>query len=282
MDNKKRLIWLVALMYLVASVSSQAQAQNRPTMVAPKDSVIMPSQNNSQQAQQPEKQQPAMPEPQDLPTYLPTQNQTQAASRIEALEQKREELEQRRKEMEQNQQQMQESMTEMQNRVEERIQQRQEFVKELLAKEGEENQTEARINNRIQTAGEQVRVLLEVTDDNGEIHQEIRVIASEQGQTQTQISEVVSELESDGTIVKAILGPNPRALEALKTHQERSQERILALQELQNKTDDPELQAIIEETLIALEEQQQSIDTRINEVANSFSLFGWLRKIINQ
>ncbi|MFH1535597.1 MAG: hypothetical protein ABIC96_00795 [Patescibacteria group bacterium] len=124
----------------------------------------------------------------------------------------------------------------------------------------------------------QVQQLLQIRTTGG-IGEQVRQVAQEQNQAQTQIREQLNKLESRGGILKSLLGPDYSAIKNLKLQLEQNQLRIQQLEQLQNQLSNQGDMTTIQETIQALIQENTSLQDRIAVEEQTKGLFGWLVKL---
>jgi hypothetical protein len=123
---------------------------------------------------------------------------------------------------------------------------------------------------------------LRIADGDQGIGDDVRMIASEQLEDQREINRNLSKIEKRQAVVRRLWGTDYRATQALQNLVERNETRIARLEELQTQTTDPEEQRIIEEAIVSLQEENGVLSEQVAEQESTFSLLGWLNKLINK
>ncbi len=127
----------------------------------------------------------------------------------------------------------------------------------------------------------QVQQLLKLGDETA-IGQQVREVAQNQQQAQSQIRTQVDKIATRSQFVKSLLGPDYAAINGLKQQIEENQLRIKQLEELklqmQNEGDDSQIQATIE----AMIQQNTALQEKIQAEEGVKSMFGWLFRFFNQ
>lgn len=147
--------------------------------------------------------------------------------------------------------------------------------------EGQGEGLQTRNQNAIENMSEvakQVQEMLQVRTTGG-IGEQVRLIAQEQNQAQTQISNQINKLNSKGKFVRFLTGTNYGAIKNLKRQLEQNQLRIEQLQELQNQLSNQGDITIVQETIQALIRENTSLQEVIVAKEKTFGLFGWLFKL---
>lgn len=145
--------------------------------------------------------------------------------------------------------------------------------------EGLQNRNQNAVQNMSEVA-KQVQQLLQIRTEGG-IGQQVRQIAQEQNQAQTQIQEQLNKLESKGKLVRLLTGTDYVAVKNLKVQLEQNQLRIKQLEQLQNQLSNQGDITIVQETIQALIAENTSLQERITAEEQTKSIFGWLSRLFN-
>lgn len=143
--------------------------------------------------------------------------------------------------------------------------------------EGLQNRSQNAVQNMSEVA-KQVQQLLQARTTGG-IGEQVRQIAQEQNQAQTQIQAEFKKVESRGKLFKLLVGSDYQALKNLQKQTEQNQLRIQRLAQLQNQLTNQGDITMVQETIQALAEQNTTLQDRINLEEQSGSLLGWLFKL---
>jgi len=146
--------------------------------------------------------------------------------------------------------------------------------------EGSQNRSQNALENMSEVA-KQVQQLLQLKTTGG-IGQQVRLIAQEQNQAQTQIKNQIKTLDAKGKIARLLSGTNLNAVNSLKIQLEQNQLRITQLEQLQNQLSGQEDVTMVQETIQALVEQNISLQERITKELQTKSLFGWLFMLLGK
>ena len=125
------------------------------------------------------------------------------------------------------------------------------------------------------TVAAQVQQLLQVRTTGG-IGEQVRLIAQEQNQAQTQIQNQLNKLESKGKMARFLSGTDYGAVKNLKAQLVQNQVRIDQLTELQNQLVNQGDITMVQETIQALIAENTSLQERITSEEGTKSMFGWL------
>ena len=148
---------------------------------------------------------------------------------------------------------------------------------------GEEENEKSQIRNQFVTSNminvsEHVQKLLQIKTSD-ETSEQIKNIAQDQIQSQTQIQEHIYKIESKGSLSKSLFGPDFVAIKNLKQQIEQNQLRVIHLEQLQNKLLNQGDITIVQETIQSLIDENTSLQDMINMEEQVKSLFGWLLKL---
>ncbi len=173
---------------------------------------------------------------------------------------------------------------EIQNQIqnqgeEQQIQTQEQESLENATGEGSQNRNQNAIQNMSEVA-KQVQQLLQVRTTGG-IGEQVRQIAQEQNQAQTQIQEQLNKLDSKGKFSRFLTGTNFGAIKNLKVQLEQNQLRIKKLEQLQNQLSNGGDITTVQETIQALIAENTLLQERIVTEEQTKSLFGWLVKLFN-
>ena len=146
--------------------------------------------------------------------------------------------------------------------------------------EGSQNRSQNALENMSEVS-KQVQQLLQLKTTGG-IGQQVRLIAQEQNQAQTQIKNQIKTLDAKGKIARLLSGTNLNAVNSLKIQLEQNQLRITQLEQLQNQLSGQEDVTMVQETIQALVEQNISLQERITKELQTKSLFGWLFMLLGK
>ena len=133
--------------------------------------------------------------------------------------------------------------------------------------------------NIVAKAVENLLAAADRMEDPG-IGEQVREIARQYGQTAEKIAEKEDLIADRSGVLKFFIGPNYAALDETKQQIEQLRNQVRALNQirtqLQNEGDQTELQNQIQ----VLELQLANFQNYVNQGEDSFSLFGWLAKLL--
>ncbi len=125
----------------------------------------------------------------------------------------------------------------------------------------------------------QVQQLLQVRTEGG-IGKQVRQIAREQNQAQTQIQTQLNNLDSKNQLLRLLTGTDFGAVKNLQVQIEQNQLRIKQLQELQSQLTNSGDITLVQTAIQTLTDQNTALQDKINLEEQSFSVFGWLFKLL--
>lgn len=144
--------------------------------------------------------------------------------------------------------------------------------------EGLQNRNQNAVQN-MSAVAQQVQELLQIRTTGG-IGDQVRQIAREQNQAQTQIQDNLNKLESRSGLLKRLFGPEYKAIKNLNQQMEQNRLRIQQLQQLANQVQNQADQTQIQEAIQALNEQNTVLREQIQAEESIGSLLGWLFKLL--
>lgn len=128
------------------------------------------------------------------------------------------------------------------------------------------------------TVAQKVQELLQLRTSGG-IGDQVREIAQEQNQAQTQIKNQIDKIESKAGIAKTLFGPDYKGLNVLQQQLDQNQLRIEKLQSLMDQLTNQSDITAVQETIQALTDQNTALQDIINLETQTKSVFGWLVKL---
>ncbi len=123
-----------------------------------------------------------------------------------------------------------------------------------------------------------VQVLLQARTSGG-IGQQVREIAQQQQQAQTQIQEQLKKIDSRGHFVRLLVGTDYGAIKNLQTQLGQNQLRIRQLEQLENQLTNQADKTAVQETIWSLSQENTSLQDKIATEQQTRSLFGWLVRL---
>lgn len=115
----------------------------------------------------------------------------------------------------------------------------------------------------------------------GGIGEEVSEVARQQRGAVEETEETLNQIDRRKGLAKFILGPNQEAIENMEAIRQRNQERIQELQELKNQVTDEADAENIQEMIQAVEDSNNVLGEKVQEELQSFSLFGWFRRLFS-
>lgn len=147
-----------------------------------------------------------------------------------------------------------------------------------------QNQNQVKTQNQgeetqLQVATSEMEQLMDMGMTNKNLESQVQSVAEEQTQAQTEIQSQLNKLESKSGIAKRLFGPDYGAIKNLRQQMEQNRLRIQLLTELQNQVTNQADESQIQEAVLALTEQNTSLQEQIEAEESIGSLFGWLVKL---
>lgn len=147
----------------------------------------------------------------------------------------------------------------------------------------------ARMNQRSEEAiqhmsqvATQVQMLLEGKGLKGGIGEQVRVIAQEQVKVQSEIKTQLDKVDSRSGFIKSLIGPDFNAISSIEDLLASNSARLAELEQLKTElTDETDIQTV-EETILALTDQNTALQDRLSVENSSKSLFGWLFRLFSK
>ncbi|MFH1832775.1 MAG: hypothetical protein ABH816_01220 [Candidatus Levyibacteriota bacterium] len=144
--------------------------------------------------------------------------------------------------------------------------------------EGLQNRNQKAVQSMSMVA-QKAQELLQIRTTGG-IGEQVKQIAQEQNQAQTQIQAEFKKVESRGKLLKLLIGSDYQALKNMQKQMEQNQLRIQQLEQLQNQLTNQGDIIMVQETIQALTEQNTALQDSVNLEEQSGSLLGWLFKLL--
>lgn len=127
---------------------------------------------------------------------------------------------------------------------------------------------------------QKVQQLLSVKTTQGGIGDQVRTIAQEHQQTQTQLQTELHKVENRGQLMKSLIGPDYKALKALNQEMEQNQLRIQQLEQIKTQLSNQGDLQMVQEAIEALTAQNTSLQDMVQTEESTSSLLGWLFKML--
>lgn len=139
---------------------------------------------------------------------------------------------------------------------------------------------------RSETATQSMSIVAQKVEDllttktlQGGIGQQVKVIAQEQKSAQKEIRSELENVDRRSGLLRAIAGPDFRALKNIQKQMEQNQLRIQRLEELQNQLVNQGDISQVQEAILAMLDQNIALQDRVMLEEKSFSALGWLFKL---
>lgn len=123
-----------------------------------------------------------------------------------------------------------------------------------------------------------VNKLLNVADHNGKLGEEIRKIAHEQASSSDDVLEAIDKIEHRNKLKTFLIGTDYKNLGALRSEIAKTEARLEALKREMEKLI-PLEQTVIETEISKLEDEQDKLESFVEDNEDHFSLFGWAIKL---
>jgi len=124
-----------------------------------------------------------------------------------------------------------------------------------------------------------VEELLETKTLKGGIGDQVRLVAQDQKDTQSQIKKQVEKIDNRGRFMKSLIGPDYGAIKSLEMQMEQNRLRIEQLTELKNQLVNAGDVAMVQETIEAIVAQNTALSETISAETQTGSVFGWLFRL---
>ncbi len=147
------------------------------------------------------------------------------------------------------------------------------------SRENDQNTASSTSHGRMVSAF--VKNLLSVSDREGGIGAEVRVIAREQDDSSERISSSMSHIEGKGKFSSFLFGADYKNIAALQIEIVKMGQQITQLQVLADKATDVNDKDVLNVQIKMLQDEQVRLQTFVNLYENNFSMFGWLVRIFN-
>ena len=157
--------------------------------------------------------------------------------------------------------------------------QRRDSNKKSTIKESKGQETAATHRSVVATF---VQNLLTVADREGGIGEQVRVIAQQQNDSKTKVSEKLNAVEGRSKIKTFLIGSDYKNLGALRSEMVKTRNRVDQLKGLVERATIEEDKTILQNQITALEQEQTNISNFVTQNESKFSLFGWVAKLFNK
>ena len=123
-----------------------------------------------------------------------------------------------------------------------------------------------------------IEEILQSATLQGEIGEQVKQITQEQNKAQNQIQQELGRLESRSKNLKLLVGIDYGAVKNLKKQIEQNRSRIEKLFQLQKQLPNQDDKNIVQETILALIQEDTSLREKITFEEQTKSWFGWFFK----
>ncbi|MFA6594296.1 MAG: hypothetical protein WCT16_03500 [Candidatus Buchananbacteria bacterium] len=148
--------------------------------------------------------------------------------------------------------------------------------------EGTQSQTvtaSAAVEQRKSQVANAVQEMLQVADRNGDIGQQVRVIAQAQNQSQERLEVSLQKVQGRGGVAKFFIGPNYDEINSAKRILQQNREQISRLKQLQNQLANQGDQQQLTQQIQLLEQIHMGMESSLQASEKGFSLLGWMFKL---
>jgi hypothetical protein len=148
----------------------------------------------------------------------------------------------------------------------------------------QENQNRIQVQNQgeetqLRTSTQYMQELMNMEGLDEEVGKQIKKLAQQQIQAQSEIQTQLNKLEAKSRFMKSLFGPDYKAIKNLNQQVEQNRFRIQQLTQLadqvQNQTEETQLQEAIQ----ALTQQNTALQEQVRAEEKVGSLLGWLVKL---
>ncbi len=163
--------------------------------------------------------------------------------------------------------------------------------------QGEENQIQNQEQEKTQTqtqtqsaTAEQrrsrvanaVQQMLQISERNGGIGQQVKTIAQTQTQNQEKLEASLQKIQSRGKFAKFFIGPNYNEINSAQKVLEKNQEQIKQLNQIKTQLSNPDDAQTLTQQIQILEQVNLQIENSLQNAQKEFSLFGWMFKLFSK
>lgn len=121
----------------------------------------------------------------------------------------------------------------------------------------------------------------EETVGNIEVSNQIQEVAKEQEQAQEQTAEAIEQVETRGKVKTFLVGTDYKNLGQLRSELVHNRNQIRKLTQTMNQVQNSGDATLLQQQLETLMQERERIKTFITDNENSFSLFGWVSRFLN-
>ncbi len=124
-----------------------------------------------------------------------------------------------------------------------------------------------------------VQTMLQISERNGGIGQQIKTIAQAQTQNQEKLETSLAKVQSRSALAKFFLGPNYGEINNAEKTLEQNREQIKQLNQVKNMLANQGDQQQLTEQIKLLEQADLEIENSLGYAQQGASLFGWLNRL---
>ncbi len=134
-------------------------------------------------------------------------------------------------------------------------------------------QRRSRVANAVQT-------MLQISENNEGIGQQIRVIAQNQNKEMEEIEESLQGVKQRSKFLRFLIGPKYGQIDSIEERLEANSGRLEELKQLKDELSEEDAQ-LLDLQIKAMEEVKEELQSELNLEESGFTLFGWLVKLFN-
>lgn len=108
----------------------------------------------------------------------------------------------------------------------------------------------------------------------------VDAVLQERAQAQSKVQSVLQKAESRPGFLHFLLGPDFKALRTMNQQVEENRQRVQDLEQLQSQTQNENESNLLQSTIRLLNQENTSLEEKIQSQEKGFSLFGWLVKLL--
>ena len=135
-------------------------------------------------------------------------------------------------------------------------------------------QRRSRVSNAVQT-------MLQISEENQGIGQQIRIIAQNQNREMEEIEEGLQSVKQRSRFVRFLIGPKYGQISSIEERLEQNNGRLEELKQLKDELPEEDAK-ILDVQIQAMQEVKKELQSELDLEEASFSLFGWLVKLFTK
>jgi len=124
-----------------------------------------------------------------------------------------------------------------------------------------------------------VQSILDIADREGQIGQQVRDIANEEGSSTSKIKDELSKIENRSALMTFLIGSDYKNLGALRSEIVQTRNRIGQMTKLAESMPSSTDKMDLLNQIDSLEQAHNQLDSFVNANESKFSLFGWFAKL---